>query len=90
MTFRTRKLQILALWANVDHFHLVLSKMLVEVRNCTHRKLFFCLSFQCQFVGRQDTQIYTHTAELSLSKKYFVQSIFDLFNTAENQVLPTY
>ena len=76
MTFRTRKLQILSFGGNVDQFHLVPSKMLVEVRVCTRRKLAFYHSFPCQFVGRQDTQIYTHNAELCLSKEIVCTNYF--------------
>ena len=39
MTFRKRKVQILAFGVNVDQFHLVPLKILVEAGTCTHRKL---------------------------------------------------
>ena len=76
ITFRTKNLQIFTFWGNADQFHLVPSKIIVEVGICTHRKLVFRTSFSCQFMGRQDTQRYAHTAGLCPSKKYFTQSIF--------------
>ena len=91
MTFRTRKLQILSFGGNVDQFHLVPSKMLVEVRVCTRRKLAFYQKFSMPICGApRYTNIHTYWGTVSIKRNILYKAFFDLFNTAENQVLPTY
>ena len=69
MTFRTRKLQILAFGGNVDQFHLEPSKMLLKQELIPLVNSVLDKIFPCHFVWRQDTQRYLHTVELCLSKE---------------------
>ena len=75
----------------MDQFHLVPSKMLVEVRVCTHRKLAFCQNFSMPIRGASRyTNIHTFCGTVSIKRNILYKAIFDLFKTAENQFLPTY
>ena len=77
MTTRTKYLQIFAFWGNVYQFRLVLSNTLVEVGNCTHRKLgFWKQNFHailCDLKVLNDTHILRNCV---YQKIYFVESIF--------------
>ena len=82
MTFRTKSCRFLLFWGNVDHFHLVPSKMLAEVGICTQRKLDFRKqafhAFLCGVKILNDADILLNCVD---QNNYYVESFSCLFNT---------
>ena len=69
MTFRTRKLQILAFGGNVDQFHLEPSKMLFEAGTYTPCKLSFRQNFSMPFcVASRYTTIPSYCGTVSIKR----------------------
>ena len=75
MTSSQKSCRFLLFWGNVDQFDLMLSKTLVEVGICTHRKLGFCKkvlnAILCDVKVPNETHILKNWV---YQKKFYVES----------------